>query len=59
MINQSLSKEVVSGSISTFIDVMTKTYVAFRKQKMIHDHPTVFVQGQPGVGKSQAIYRIA
>lgn len=38
---------------------MTKTHIAFSQQKMNQDHPAVFVQGQPGIGKSQAIYRIA
>jgi MoxR-like ATPase len=54
----SLSEEV-KVSTKGFIEVISKTFSRFIKLNKINIHPAVFVQGQPGIGKSQAIKEIA
>jgi len=44
---------------ASFIDVLSRSFTAYSKQNIIYRHPSVFVQGQPGIGKSQAIFKIA
>ena len=42
-----------------FIDTLSKSFITYSKTNIIYKHPSVFVQGQPGIGKSQAIEQIA
>jgi len=42
-----------------FIQTLTLSFCAYYHSKIISKHPSVFVQGQPGIGKSQAILQIA
>jgi len=52
-------QEVKQLSTGEFIEVMTKSFLAYSKTDSIKDFPSVFIQGQPGIGKSQAVIRIA
>ena len=44
---------------TALIDALTFTYNTYAQKNMIHKHPAVFLKGQPGVGKSQAVYKIS
>ena len=57
--NISKAQEVKQLSTGEFIQVMTKSLIAYAKTNAIKDFPSVFIQGQPGIGKSQAVARIA
>ena len=59
MKTKSIVQEVKQLSTGEFIEVMTRSFIAYSKLNTIKDFPSVFVQGQPGIGKSQAIKRIA
>jgi hypothetical protein len=46
-------------STETFINTLVETFTAYDDLNIIDKHPAVFVQGQPGIGKSQAVVQIA
>ena len=39
--------------------MMSKMLSRYIDKNMINKHPSIFIKGQPGVGKSQSIYAIA
>ncbi|MDG0889648.1 AAA family ATPase [Paracholeplasma manati] len=41
------------------VETLSQSFLNAINQKRISNHPAVFVQGSPGVGKSQSIYQIA
>jgi MoxR-like ATPase len=58
--NQKLDiKEEAIVSTGMFIEEVTKSFLAFSNENMIYEHPAIFVKGQPGIGKSQAVKEIA
>ncbi len=59
MKNKSVVQEVKQLSTGEFIQVMTRSFVTYSKLNCIKAFPSVFIQGQPGIGKSQAVKRIA
>lgn len=46
-------------STEQFIEILTRNFKAYSDNNNICMHPAVFVQGQPGIGKSQAVFEIA
>ena len=55
----SYSRDVATLNTSHLIDTLSKSYMAFIKKNFISKHPSVFLQGHPGVGKSASIISIA
>ena len=51
--------EVKSLTTNDFIHRLTYSFTSYAHKSMINLHPSVFVQGQPGIGKSQAVIKIA
>lgn len=41
------------------VELLTRSFVRHIQQDRIEKHPSVFIQGQPGIGKSQAVREIA
>jgi len=54
-----LNNEVVSLSIHSFIDLAQAMFESFILNDSISKHPSIFLEGKPGVGKSQSISQIA
>lgn len=54
-----LSNEVTTISIDTFQTLVTQMFDVFVKEDAIAEHPSVFLEGKPGVGKSQSIQTLA
>jgi DNA polymerase III delta prime subunit len=46
-------------STAGLIDILYKSFSTYTRQNIIKKHPSVFIQGQPGIGKSQAVIQIA
>lgn len=44
---------------SALIETLGHTFLTYSQKDVIEKHPAVFLKGQPGVGKSQAVYKIA
>ena len=42
-----------------FIEIISKTFMSYINKGVIEKHPAVFVHGQPGIGKSQSINKLA
>lgn len=57
--NQIPVKDTLELNTNELIDMLTYSFSSFIKTNSIEKHPSVFLHGQPGVGKSQAIYEIA
>jgi len=53
------SNDVVEVTTDELIHMLTESFTLFTKAGQIEEHPSVFLHGQPGVGKSQAIGEIA
>jgi MoxR-like ATPase len=51
--------DLVSLSTDEMIKMLTTSFTLFINNALIDEHPSVFLHGQPGVGKSQAVYKIA
>lgn len=51
--------EILKIDTESFIKMMTKMFLTYIDKNMINKHPSIFIKGQPGVGKSQSIYAIA
>ncbi len=43
---------------SGLIKTLTKTFTAFIKGDVVDTHPAIFIKGEPGIGKSQAVLQI-
>ena len=58
---KNINKAIEEKEITTkeLISVLSKSFIAHDKANITRKHPSVFIQGQPGVGKSQAVYQIA
>ncbi len=54
-----VADDVVSVPTGEMIKILTQSFKAFVRQGNIASHPAVFLRGQPGVGKSQGIRRLA
>jgi hypothetical protein len=52
-------QDLVRVSAGQLIDVLTGSFAAFIRNGSISRHPAVFLRGQPGAGKSQAVSEIA
>ena len=50
---------VCSVSVSTLVEIVSQTYEGFIKLNEIAKHPAIFIEGKPGVGKSQSVFEIA
>lgn len=46
-------------SIDTFQRLVSQTFEVFVRDNAIEKHPSIFVEGKPGVGKSQSIQALA
>lgn len=57
--NQISTKDTLVMNTSELIDMLTYSFSTFIKTASIEEHPSVFLHGQPGVGKSQAVNEIA
>lgn len=57
-VNQ-ITNDIVEMNTDELIDMLTESFSLFAQSNQIHEHPSVFLHGQPGVGKSQAVYAIA
>lgn len=44
---------------SALIETLSHSMKAYASMSHIHKHPSIFLKGQPGVGKSQAVYKMA
>ena len=55
----SLSNEPVNLSIDAFQSIALTAFEAFIQDGVIADHPSIYLEGKPGVGKSQSIHAIA
>jgi hypothetical protein len=44
---------------TALIETLTHSMKTYASISHIHKHPSIFLKGQPGVGKSQAVYKIA
>jgi DNA polymerase III delta prime subunit len=53
------TNDVVEVTTDGLIDLLTKSFTLFTMSNQIKEHPSVFLHGQPGVGKSQAVIEIA
>lgn len=42
-----------------FVECLTHSFASYAKKGLVEKHPSVFVQGQPGIGKSQAVRQLA
>lgn len=51
--------QVCSLSVNTFIEIVSQTYEGFIHHNEISKHPAIFIEGKPGVGKSQSVFEIA
>jgi DNA replication protein DnaC len=51
--------EILKIDTESFIQMMTKVCVTYIEKDMINKHPSIFIKGQPGVGKSQSIHAIS
>lgn len=54
-----LNNEVSTLDVNTFIELAHDTFEAFTLNESITKHPSIFLEGKPGVGKSQSIKHIA
>lgn len=54
-----LMNDVVEMNTDELIDMLSESFHLFIESNQIQEHPSVFLHGQPGVGKSQAVYQIA
>lgn len=57
--NQYQNLDLISLSTDEVIQMLDSSFSMFIKNSLIDEHPSVFLHGQPGVGKSQAVYKIA
>ena len=55
----SLSNEPVNLSIDAFQSIALTAFEAFIQDGVIADHPSIYLEGKPGIGKSQSIHAIA
>ena len=53
------ASEVKKITTKCFVDTLSFSFSIFARKNIIQKHPSVFVQGQPGIGKSQAVQEIA
>jgi hypothetical protein len=58
-LNKLSIKEEKQVSTSELIEILTKMFVAYNSNNIIGQHPAIFIQGQPGIGKSQAVKKVA
>jgi len=54
-----LNNQVSTLNVNSFIDLAHDTFEAFVLNDSISKHPSIFLEGKPGVGKSQSIHQIA
>ncbi len=53
-----MKKDSALVSTKEFINEVLKTFYKFDKNNIISKHPAIFIEGQPGVGKSQSIIQL-
>lgn len=51
--------DVVELTTDELIEMLTHSFQLFIESNQVFEHPSVFLHGQPGLGKSQAVYQIA
>ncbi|MCD4827459.1 MAG: AAA family ATPase [Acholeplasmataceae bacterium] len=57
--NELKVEEVRVLNTQQFIEQVSHAFYMYNEKNLIHKHPSIFIQGQPGVGKSQSIRKIA
>ena len=51
--------EELTITTGQLVKMLSTSFSKFASKKLISQHPSVFLLGQPGVGKSQSVYQIA
>lgn len=49
---------VLTVDVNDFIELTSESFTRFAQSDQIHHHPSIFIEGRPGVGKSQSIQTI-